>query len=78
MRDDLKALWYTVMHALLGSLPWQPLVAFVELTKWTKEGWHDELAKLNNELYTRLVTLYDTMDTLPDPHQAWQRYLMVQ
>ena len=42
MRDDLKALWYTVMHALLGSLPWQPLVAFVELTKWAKEGCHDD------------------------------------
>ncbi len=79
MKDDLKALWYTVMHALLGSLPWQALAeaGIAELTKWAKEGWHDDIAEFKNEQYVRLVSLFNSMDMLPDPHQAWQQYLNV-
>jgi serine/threonine protein kinase len=77
-KDDLKALWYTVIHALLGSLPWQYLAQFVELTKWAKEGWHDDFAEVKDEQYVNLVSLYNLMDMLPEPHQAWQRYLTAQ
>lgn len=77
-KDDLKALWYTVVHALLGSLPWQYLAQFVELTKWAKEGWHNDFAEVKDEQCVHLVSLYNLMDVLPEPHQAWQRYLTVQ
>ncbi len=64
-----------VIHALLGSLPWQYLAQFVDLTKWAKEGWHNDFAEVKDEQYANLVSLFNLMDALPEPHQAWKRYL---
>jgi tRNA A-37 threonylcarbamoyl transferase component Bud32 len=73
-KDDLKALWYTVMHALMGQLPWQPLRMCSELTLWSKQGWSEELRELNKAPYMQLANLYDNIDR-SEPHEAWMRYL---
>jgi len=72
-KDDLKALWYTIIHAIQGSLPWEQFPAL--LAKWYKEGYKEQLIAQENQVYLTLANLYDTMDAMPEPHQAWQQWL---
>ena len=56
-----------------GSLPWQHFSA--KLTKWAKEAFRDELEE-QNELYFQLANIFEAIDALPEPYQAWQQWLV--